>query len=150
MKAPRFHSRPEDLKQARVVKFLELRGWHTEETHGNAFQKGLPDLFAWHPVHGFRWIDVKILENYRYTKHQCQKWTEWESKGLGVWIMVDDTEEEYAKLFQPPNFRDYWKPHYDKYLEEIRDIVAPLVEGGPDEPPPALENLDLLSRFLEN
>ena len=129
MKAPRFHSRPEDALQDRIVTFLTQRGWLVEETHGNAYQKGFPDLFAWNPkLQVFRWIDVKILTNYRYTKHQCQKWPEWERSGLGVWIMVDATEEEYAKLFQPPNFREYWKPHYDKYLTPIREILEELLD----------------------
>ena len=129
MKQPRFLSRPEDALQDRIVKFLEQRGWHVEETHGNAYQKGIPDLFAWNEkLQLFRWIDVKILDNYRYTKHQCQKWTEWETKGLGVWIMVDATEQEYSRLFQPPNFREYWKPHYDKYLENIPQILAELLD----------------------
>ena len=129
MKAPRFHSRPEAAQQERVIRFLNDRGWLVEETHGNAYQKGLPDLFAWNPgLQIFRWIDVKILDNYRYTKHQCQKWTEWESQGLGVWIMVDATEQEYSKLFQAANFRHYWKPHYDKYLEKIPDIIGELLD----------------------
>ena len=123
MKAPRFHSRPEAAIQERVVKFLGQRQWVVEETHGNVYQTGLPDLFAWHREHNFRWIDVKNPDAYRLTKHQCQKWPAWEKAGLGVWIMTAATEEEYAKLFLPPNFREFWKPHYDKYLASIQDIL---------------------------
>lgn len=146
MKAPRFLSRPEDALQERIVRFLTLRGWHVEETHGNAYQKGLPDLFAWNAKLGlFRWIDVKIESNYRYTKHQCIKWTEWESKDLGVWIMVGDTEQEYSKLFEPPNFRLYWKPHYDKYLIPIEQIVVDIRE---DRTPVKGNREELLDKFL--
>ena len=129
MKAPRFHSRPEAAIQERVRTFLEQRGWTVEETHGNVYQTGLPDLFAWHPTYDlFRWVDVKNPDAYRFTKHQCQKWVTWEKAGLGVWIMTEATEQEYSKLFKPPNFREYWKPHYDKYLTPIREILEELLD----------------------
>lgn len=109
--------RPEARLQDKIVSFLEDRGWLVEETHGNAFQRGIPDLFCWNQQLGFfRWIDVKRRERHEYTQHQCQTWTHWEKHGLGVWIMMEPTDEEYAKLFEPPNFRVYWKPRYDKYL----------------------------------
>jgi hypothetical protein len=128
MKAPRFHSRPEAAIQERVTAFLKQRGWVVEETHGNVYQTGLPDLFAWHLNYGFRWIDVKNPDAYRFTKHQCQKWTTWEKAGLGVWIMTAATEEEYGKLFQMANFRAYWKPHYDKYLTPIAEILQEFLD----------------------
>jgi len=101
--------------------------------HGNAFQKGIPDLYCWNPQFGgeeglHRWVDVKVEGHYQYTKAQCQKWPLWESIGLGVWIMMNDTDEWYAKLFEPPNFRDYWRPSYDKYVLKVEDIIGELEE----------------------
>lgn len=133
MKKPVFRSRPEDRIQAKIINFLRDRKWHVEKMHGNAFQKGIPDLYCFNPLLGgeeglHRWVDVKVEGQYEYTKSQCQKWPLWESIGLGVWIMMGPTEEWYKKLFGPPNFRDYWKPRYDKYLESPEKIMSELFE----------------------
>lgn len=116
--------RPEAKLQDRIVDFLKDRGWLVTETHGNAFQKGIPDLFCWNQQLGiFRWVDVKRRERHEYTQHQCQTWVLWEKHGLGVWIMMEPTDEEYGKLFEPPNFREYWKPRYNKYLRTPIDLL---------------------------
>ena len=117
---------PESGIQASIQRFLRQRGWLTERMHGNAYQVGIPDLFAFHKKHGFRWIDVKVKGKYSFTKGQCQKWTEWEKHDLGVWIMIAASDDEYMKLFQPPNFRAYWRPSYDKYLRSLDSILDEL------------------------
>jgi hypothetical protein len=90
---------------------------------GNAFQMGIPDLYVYHKKYGERWIDIKNPVSYNYTKSQKWKWPTWEEAGIGVWIIVGATDEEYDKLFKSPNMRDYWKPSYDvdrdKLLEEM-------------------------------
>lgn len=119
-------SRPEAAIQRRIRAFLGDRGWETYQTHGNAFQAGLTDLIIYNPKYGYRFVDVKVAGRYSFTKAQCQVWTAWEKVGWGVWILTDDTDEEYKKLFGPPNFRDYWKPSYDRYLatkDEILDQI---------------------------
>ncbi len=132
MKKPVFRTTPESAVQERIISFLKSRRWHVEKMHGNAFQKGIPDLYCWNPLLGYgheglhRWVDVKVQGHHQYTKSQCQKWPEWEKIGLGVWIMMGATEEWYAKLFGPPNFRDYWKPRYDKYNAPIDKIIEEL------------------------
>lgn len=115
MKAPVFRTNPEDRIQRKIIAALELRQWFVRETHGNAFQKGFPDLFGWHRQYGLRWIDCKTPNRYRYTKAQCLEWPLWEAAGVGVWVMFGDSEQEYANLFKPCNYRAFWKPHYDKY-----------------------------------
>jgi len=98
-----------------------------DHTHGSIYQTGFPDLYCQHVRWGPRWIDVKVKGRYSFTNAQRIKWPQWEKKGTGIWIIVDATEEEYAKLFQPPNLRDYWKkswgelPDIDKLLDEIRN-----------------------------
>ena len=128
VKKPRFRTSPEAVIQKRIISFLEKRGWLVEKMHGNAFQKGIPDLYCFKPLLNppeglHRWVDAKVKGRYKYTKDQCQKWPKWERIGLGVWIMVDATEEEYSKLFGPPNFRLYWKPAYDKYCLQVEEIL---------------------------
>lgn len=124
VKQPRFHSNPEASIQKNLIEFLVEMGWVVKATHGSAYSSGFPDLFCWHPCYGLRWVDVKVEDRFSYTKAQCQTWTEWESKGLGVWIMFG--ESCYDKLFGPPNFRDYWKPRYDQYLRDVDDILSEL------------------------
>jgi len=129
MRKPRFRSRPEDLLQDKIITFLEQRGWMVEKMHGNAFQHGIPDLYCWNEgLDMHRWIDVKVEGKHEYTKRQCQKWPKWEARGLGVWIMMYPSEEWYAKLFKPPNFRDYWKPRYDRYLDDPEEIIQEILE----------------------
>jgi hypothetical protein len=111
---------------------LRDRGWFVRNTHGNAFQKGFPDLFAFNESFlktefgAVRWIDVKVEGQYRFTKAQCLEWPEWEAGGVGIWIITGDADSDYAKLFDPPNFRDYWKPSYDKYRVPLDDILGDL------------------------
>lgn len=147
---PRFASRPEAAIQEDIIEFMQLRGWLVEVTHGNVYQAGLPDLFCWNErLDKFRWIDVKNPSNYRFTAAQCKTWTEWEKHGLGVWIMVGANEEEYAKLFQPANMRDYWRPSYDQYLLTIEEVIAPIVEKKSIILPGDTE-ANLLSFFLDS
>lgn len=114
--------------QRDVKAMLEQRGWHVERFIGNAFQTGIPDLYCFHQAKwGERWLDVKCADAYNFTKAQKFKWPLWERKGIGIWILVAATQEEYDKLFQPPNWRAYVKKTWnlpspeeiDKMLEEI-------------------------------
>ena len=116
--------RPEAKIQTALIEFLEGRGWMVEPTHGNAYQKGIPDLFNAHVRHGWRWVDCKVEGKYSFTKAQIQKWPVWEKNGVGIWILTAATEEQYDKLFKPPNWREYWKPRYG----ELDDIDALLRE----------------------
>lgn len=128
MDAPVFRSSPEDIIQRAIIAFLELRGWFVRETHGNAYQKGFPDLYMFHREYGSRWVDCKNPVRHRYTKAQCQEWPKWEAAGVGIWIMFEASEEAYATLFADPNFRKYWKPHYDKYNTPIASIISEILE----------------------
>lgn len=129
MSKPQVKSQPELTIRSAVRDFLTARGWHVEIMHGNQFQHGIPDLWTWHAQWNFRWIDTKTPKKNSLTKRQCQKWPIWEKKGIGVWIMVEATQAEYDKLMGPPNFRDFWRPSYDKYLlsekelDEILDAI---------------------------
>ena len=119
------HSQEWHIQQA-LIAYLKIRGWHVERMIGNAFQMGVPDLFIAHPKWGQRWIDVKRPgKNYTFTKAQKLKWPVWEAFGVGIWILTAASQEEYDKLFAPPNWRDYWKaswgktPDIDALLDEL-------------------------------
>jgi hypothetical protein len=104
---------PEFTIQKNLIAFLSARGWLVERMVGNAFQSGIPDLYCYHPKWGERWIDAKVEGHYSFTKAQRIKWPRWESFGVGIWILTAADQEEYNKLFAPPNWRDYWKPCWE-------------------------------------
>ena len=122
----RNNSRPEYHIQQALIKFLEEREWLVEHTHGSVYQTGFPDLYLFHRKWRERWVDCKVAGRYSFTNAQRIKWPQWESKGAGIWILTAATEDQYAKLFGPPNFRDYWKaswgelPDIDLLLDELR------------------------------
>lgn len=124
--------KPEPLEikiRTDLVEFLEPREWLVEITHGNKYQHGIPDLFCNHLRYGYRWIECKRPTQYAFTKSQKIKFPVWEKHGVGIWILVAATEDEYDKLFGPPNWRDYWRPSYG----DLPDIHAMLDElNNPD------------------
>lgn len=111
--------------QCRLIEFLKARGWLVERMVGNAYQVGIPDLYLYHPKWHERWVDVKVKGRYSFTRAQKFKWPLWEQYGVPIWILTDATQEEYDKLFAPPNWRQFWKiqwgeiPNVDQVLDEL-------------------------------
>jgi hypothetical protein len=115
---------PEWRIQRDLKRFLHDRDWLVEQTHGNLYQTGFPDLFLAHERWGYRWVDVKNPKSYSFTKAQRIKWPLWESFGVGVWILTGASQSEYDKLFGPPNWRDYWKESWE--MPDIDQLLADL------------------------
>lgn len=127
MKRPKIRQKhgPEYSIQKEVIKFLEARGWFVVRMIGNAFQSGVPDLYCYHKQNGERWVDIKNPVSYEYTKAQRVKWPIWEAAGIGIWIIVAATDEEYDKLFKKPNMRYYWKEKYNVNVDQLlKDMDA--------------------------
>ena len=125
----RKHGPEYDIREE-IRDFLKAREWLVRFTHGNKYQSGFPDIFAYHPKWTYRWIDAKTPGAYSFTKKQRIEWPIWDSFGVGIWIMTAGNQSEYDKLFRPPNWKDYWKPSWgaiptladiDKLLDEIDD-----------------------------
>lgn len=125
MKIQRPAHGPEWHIQKQLVDFLRTRGWVVEVMHGNAFQRGIPDLWIFKRGIGERWVDVKHHKRYSFTKAQKLKWPYWDSEGVGIWILTAATQEEYDKLFAPPNWRDYWK---DSWALPTQDDIDALLD----------------------
>lgn len=101
--------KPETLLQNEIIKLLRNKEWYVRQTHGNMFSSGWPDLYAAHLRYGTRWIEVKMPENYAFTAAQLDDFPEFAAKGVGIWIIQRATDEEYSKLFKPPN----WHMHLE-------------------------------------
>lgn len=98
---------PERIIQDDLIAFLRLRGWVVRETHGNLYQNGFPDLYCAHSSYGARWIEVKNPASYQFEASQLEFFPQLYSVGVGVWVLVAATEEEYKKLFKPCNWWQY-------------------------------------------
>lgn len=110
MNAPRIRNTkegPEAKIQAEILKFLRNLGWFCLETHGNMYQSGFPDVYATHSSYGIRWIEVKNAESYSFTAAQMENFPKMSANGTGIWILVEATPAEYAKLWKPPNWHIY-------------------------------------------
>lgn len=100
---PRAKRGPEAIIQRDIVAFLRARNWHVMETHGNLYQAGFPDLYAFCSRYRQRWIEVKNPLSYKFQQSQLDNFP----KMGDVWILVAATEFEYNKLFKPPNWTTY-------------------------------------------
>ena len=113
--------------QRDLISYLKDRDWLVERLTGNAYQKGIPDLYIYRRDWGERWIDVKDPKRYSFTPAQREKWPIWSNAGVGIWILTAATQAEYDKLFKPPNWKDYWKKSWDKL--NVNAIIEELGRG---------------------
>jgi len=106
-----FRERPEDKVSDAIRDFLVMRGWFVKKTHGNAFMKGWPDLYATHRTYGARWIEVKLpdMKGSHFTKAQLSEFPKFCANGTGIWVLTGATQFEYDKLFKPHNWQTYIK-----------------------------------------
>jgi hypothetical protein len=106
---PRGRKGPEKKIQEAIERMLTLKGWHVMRTHGNMFQSGFPDNFACHRKYGQRWVEVKDPKRTGtpFTPAQMDQFPLMCANGSGVWVLVAATDNEYEKLFKPPNWYSY-------------------------------------------
>lgn len=105
--------RDEHRIQDEIIKYLRNLEWYVKVTHGNAFQSGLPDLFACHARWGQRWIEVKNPVLFSFTQAQKLDFPQFMSHGSPIWVMSAATDDEYRKLFKPGNLMEYIQCAYD-------------------------------------
>ena len=96
---------------------------------GLAYQYGLPDLMAGHPRHGVRFIEIKQEDHYRWTIAQRWKFPVLMRFGFGVWVLTEATEEQYDRLFHPPNLWDYMKESDILDQQVVDDLIDSLEEN---------------------
>ena len=98
---------PEAAIQLKIVARLKAMDWFVMVTHGNEFQMGLPDLYCAHVKHATRWIETKNPLAYSFTPAQLEVFPMMSAKGVGIWVLTSDSDEEIKKLFKPPNWYQY-------------------------------------------
>ncbi len=98
---------PEAHIQDRLMKKLKSLDWLVIATHGNEYQMGFPDLYCAHCTYSTRWVEVKNPLAYSFTAAQQIVFPAFASKGVGIWILTSDTDEEIKKLFRPPNWYQF-------------------------------------------
>ena len=105
--ALRVQTRPEAKIQDELERFLKARDWFVKSTHGNAYQSGFPDLYCHHVKYRARWIECKVEGHYVFTRAQLLEFPKMSAFGVGIWILTDANEEEYRKLWLPPNWNQF-------------------------------------------
>lgn len=103
-------SGPEAIIEKAIMKRLKALDWLVIQTHGNAYQMGLPDLYAAHSAYGARWIEVKNPDNYNFTAAQIEVFPALSAKKIGIWILFNDSDSEIGKLFTEPNWYQFFYP----------------------------------------
>lgn len=108
---------PETKLRADLVELMERRKWFVHITHGNAYSKGLPDLYCAHRNHGVRWVECKNADSYHFTIDQLRIFPKIVEAGVGIWIAAlpegfTDAQLEYeyksVVLEGPPNWTKYY------------------------------------------
>lgn len=118
-----YRGSPEKKVRDAIRDMLQGRGWRVHIMHGNAFQKGIPDLYIMHPRDGTRWVDCKVAGRYNFTNAQKKTWPSWHFDfNVGIWILTDGTSDQYDRLFAAPNWLDYWRPSWGDPRSYIRDL----------------------------
>lgn len=100
------HQLTEASRQQQVIQYLQIRDWAVKQTEGTILSYGWPDLYAAHKEYGPRWIEMKVPGG-KLRETQIEFITDFERAGVGIWVLVAANPQEYAKLFRPPNWKDY-------------------------------------------
>lgn len=107
---------PELVLRTKLVELMQKRQWYVHITHGNAYSKGLPDLYAAHINYGLRWIETKNAAGYHFTRDQLIEFPLMMAKNVGIWVVAlypgfTDAQlmYEYENVVQngPPNWTKY-------------------------------------------
>jgi len=100
---------PEAKIQTAIITMLRQKGWYVKRLVGNAFQFGMPDIFATHKYFGIRLIEVKLpgMKGSRFTAGQLETFPLLCANGAGVWVLTAATQFEYEKLKTKPNWYQF-------------------------------------------
>lgn len=98
---------PEKIIREAIIKRLRYEGWFVTILHGNAYQMGLPDLYATHSLYGGRWIEVKNPVKYQFTQAQLQTFPKLVANGTNVYVLTGASDDQIACLFKLSNWHTF-------------------------------------------
>lgn len=117
--------RPHDSEaviQDRIRNALRLAGFTVvDKTHGNMYQPGWPDLYAFHPHRGPKWIEVKTPTG-ELTVAQRARFSCWHVAGVQIHVLCD---ADLTPIYQPGNWFEWLKPAHKAHFEARRCVLAP-------------------------
>lgn len=96
---------PEADIQTAIIEHMQGDGWFCKVLHGNVYQHGMPDVFACRKGDRWRFIEVKNPQGYKFTGAQLETFKMLDAHNVGIWILT--SPNDYNKLWQPPNWRQY-------------------------------------------
>lgn len=91
------------------------------KTHGNCYQPGWPDLYAFHPHRGHKWIEVKRPTG-ELTKAQVARFSCWHVAGVQIHVLCD---ADLTPIYQPGNWYEWLSVKQKVHFEARRAILAP-------------------------
>lgn len=120
---------PEAKIQQEIISMLTKRNWYVKVLHGNAYQQGMPDLFACKRGSGYRFIECKQPKKYMFTAAQAETFPALTNAGVGIWILTSAIESEYLKLHMKPN----WWAFFEATKIRTKDtVLKPPPSKGPE------------------
>jgi hypothetical protein len=87
-----------------IMMAMKMMGYTLMHTHGNLYQRGLPDVLSVHPEHGIQWVEIKN-KKYKFTGAQLKYLKQMMVCDFPVWII--QSYDDLKKLNGPPNIREY-------------------------------------------
>lgn len=74
---------------------LQDRGWLVTKTHGNEYQKALPDTRIAHKKYGCKWVEFKVIDRtpkgspiVHLSRSQKDNWPLWIAHGEKIWVVA--------------------------------------------------------------
>lgn len=120
--------KPEEIVRDKVRRGMKIKGWRCYIFHGNQFQKGWPDseFIKYEPPHLRRLVDFKRPEKSKgvLTPAQQEEWPILHYLNVGIWILNGWSELQYRRLFEPPNWMEWWKPRYGPLPQNLEEALS--------------------------
>lgn len=100
---------PEHSIQLKIIEMLEMHQWYVIVIPGSAQLTGMPDLYATHKGHGFRWIEVKDprRKGEVFEKSQLENFPKMSRNGSPIYVLTGATYNDYRILMGSENWWTY-------------------------------------------
>lgn len=83
---------------------MQSKGWYIRKIGASMYAIGWPDFYAFHILHGHRWIETKAPGG-KLRKTQIREFNNMAKLGDKIYVL--ETYKDYYKLFNNDNWREY-------------------------------------------